>query len=441
MSAKKKLIVLVLEGVGNNLLLPWCQRGLLPNLAQLLAKQGGRLDTHLVPYEASALQTAFTGYAPEEHGVFSYWKVHNPGYVPQIWNSTELLKPYLWQWEELSDLKFGVVNIFGTYPAYALNGKMIAYLFKQTLRSSYPADLLHQMAMKGLRYGHDVSAFYNGQPRATFLDTVLRIDKMRCEVALEILPEVDVLLTNFTVVDRVSHFYWQELEDGSPYAPTETAIFQAYQAMDQIVGKFMERLDDESHLLVFSDLAFGPLREFVSVNNYLERGGFLRRDAMGKVDFKNTTAFEAVQGSHGININTVDRYELGSVARADHEKVRAEVRAYLADLINPKTGLKMFRQVCPAGELYPGSAVNLAPDLILDPLDKRYQPMGDQFWAEHVHRDYQSGWHRNDCFWTGMGPFLSTGKRDGSLLDITPTILHLLGCNIPRHCQGTPLGK
>lgn len=47
-----------------------------------MKKQGSKLMSTKVPYEGSALQTAFTGYSSEESGVFSYWHIHNYDYIP-----------------------------------------------------------------------------------------------------------------------------------------------------------------------------------------------------------------------------------------------------------------------------------------------------------------------------------------------------------------------
>lgn len=439
MSQSEKLVVLVLEGVSNQLLDPWCEEGHLPNITGLRKQQGGYLQSLSVPYESSALQTAFTGYAPGDHGVFSYWKVHNPEYIPQIWESNQLYCPYLWQREEFGDRKFGVINLFGTHPPYPINGSMITYLFKQSLHACYPKNLLRNLAKEGLGYGQDVSMFYRGQPREEFLRGVLQVEDYRVNVALRMLEDVDVLIVNLTLVDRVSHFYWQEIEDGSPLSLEETALYQAYQLADRAVGEFLKKLDDHSHLLLFSDIGFGPLREFVSVNELLKGGGFLTRIGDHGVDWEKTVAFESVQGSHGINIHRKGAYSKGIVDPADYAQIREEVAIYLKQAINPKTGLPYFVDVVPREMYYSGQHMEEAPDLILQPADQRYVPLGDDYWAHVVHRDYQSGWHRSECFWTGAGPALNGIKENCAIGDITPTIFRLCGRDVPVEFPGRSL--
>lgn len=434
-----KVVVLVLEGVSNQILKSWSEKGYLPVLGKLLKNQGGHLESLVVPYEASALQTAFTGYKPGDHGIFSYWKVHNPGYIPQVWCSNELRKKYLWQREELKERKFGVINIFGTHPPYSINGSMLTYLFNQSLHACYPKNLLRKLASEGLGYGQDVSMFYNGQPRDEFLNGLLQVEDCRVKVALKILEDTDILISNFTLIDRVSHFYWQEIEDGSPMEFKDTALFKAYQRIDSAVGEFTKILDKQSNLLVFSDIGFGPLREFISINELLRKGGFLARTEDNRVDWKNTRAFETVQGSHGVDIHQKGIYSDGIINQDDYDKVRFEVASYLKEVINPKTGLKYFKDVVPREQLYHGENFMEAPDLILLPADERYSPVGDDYWAQRVHREYQSGWHRSECFWTGTGPDIDNIKRDGTISDIAPTIFQLCHKDIPEDFSGQSL--
>lgn len=434
-----KVVVLVLEGMSNKLLDSWCQKGYLPSLAKLRENQGGFLESLPVPYEASALQTAFTGYSPGDHGVFSYWKVHNPEYIPKVWDSKELYKQYLWQREDLKEKKFGVINIFGTHPPYPINGSMITYLFNQSLHACYPKNLLHQYAKEGLGYGHDVSVFYQGQARNEFLQGLFQVFECQVKAALRMLREVDVLIGNLTLADRVSHFYWQEIEDDSSVTLENSALLQTYKMLDRAIEDFIMMLGDQSNLLVFSDIGFGPLREFISVNELLRQGGFLVRTGSNETQWDKTKAFETVQGSHGININQKGIFAKGMIEKSDYRSMCKEVTSYLTQLINPKTGLRYFSDVIPREELYYGEHCNEAPDLILCPADERYLPRGDDYWAKRVHREYQSGWHRRECFWTGLGPDLNRVKKDGVMADIAPTILQLCGKDNLKGFNGNSL--
>ena len=122
MKKDKKVVCIILEGMENKILDKFFKQGYLKNLKRLMSNQGGKLTSCKVPYEGSAIQTAFTGYAPEEHGVYSYWNIHNYDYIPKIITSKELVKPSLWQMKEFASEKFAVINLFGTHEPYEING-------------------------------------------------------------------------------------------------------------------------------------------------------------------------------------------------------------------------------------------------------------------------------------------------------------------------------
>lgn len=436
---KEKIVCLVLEGMGNSQLNKYMEKGYLPNIRNLLEKQGGDLLSTKVPYEGSALQTAFSGYPPEESGVFSYWHIHNYNYIPQIIDSSELIKKAIWQREEFKDRKFAVINIFGTQKPYPINGYMLSYLFQNTLKACYPENLIRELSKEGLPYSNDVLALYTGTERNKFVDMVFKLEKKRVKVALRLLEEVDFLIANFTIIDRLSHFYTQELDSNLFQNESDTAIFKAYELMDQVVGEFLERLDENSQLLIFSDLGFGELKEFVSFNEYLQKAGYLARTDDGKIDWKHTTAFESIQGSHGININLKGLYKDGWIDEDKFEEKREEVMKFMSDLINPKTGLHFFKGVFKGEEFYQGTYSKNAPHIMLEPLDYRYLPLGDNYWAEHVYRHYQSGWHRRDGLWTGKGSKINGVHRNGTILDICPTLFELAGKSVPKDFKGESL--
>lgn len=439
MKYSNKLVCLVLEGMDRRLLNKFIEKGYLKNIKKLITRQGGSLISTKVPYEGAALQTAFTGYSPEESGVFSYWHIHNYDYTPQIIDSSELIKPAIWQRKELADKKFAVINVFGTEKPYEINGYMISYLFQQSLHGCYPKNLIRDLSIHGYPYGNDVSVLYTGTSREKFLNMLFKVEKNRVNVSLELLKRVDILIANFTIIDRVSHFYTQELDSDVFNNVTDTAIYKAYKMMDETVAKFIQVLDSGCDILIFSELGFGKLREFVSFNDYLNRKGFLKYKNNGEVDQKHSVAFESIQGSHGININLKGLYRNGCVTLEDFEPVRTEIIDYLKHLINPKTGLLFFKEVVKGEEYYKGPCYTDAPHIMLEPLDYRYLPLGDNYWANHLFRHFQSGWHRREGFWTGTGTNVSGVKKDGSILDICPTLFQLAGKEIPNEFKGNSL--
>ncbi|MER5820302.1 alkaline phosphatase family protein [Streptomyces californicus] len=443
---RRRAVVLVTEGAAPELLDRWGP-DVLPAFARLRAEGAwGAMRSELVPYEPPGLISAFTGYGPAEHGCFSYWDAHSPDYEPVVLDSCSPRRPLLWQRPELADLTSAVVNVFGTHPVQPLNGSCIAYPMRRTLHACHPRDLPVRLGKEGIHPAHDVNIWFEGQDREEFTGKVLGADRARADAALHLFDggqgdPPDLLVLNLTAIDRLSHVYWQELEPGSPVAEEDQAVRRAYRQTDEVLGAFLDRADEHTEVLAFSEIGFGPLRAYVSVNDVLEAAGLLTKRTDGRPDWTATEAFEAVQGTQGVNVNTTGRYKHGIVEPHRREDTLNRVREALLAHLNPYTGLPLFADVLRAEDVHSGPAADRAPDLILVPYDWRYLPLGDTHWSARVHRRLQSGWHRRESYWGGLGGSFGTGAgRTGDPLDVAPTVLRMLGRPPLDDLAGNPLG-
>ncbi len=442
-SARRRAIVVVTEGVAPALLDEWCGAGLLPAFSRLFCDGvRGALRAEAVPYEPPGLVSAFTGMPAADHGWFSYWSVHEPTYVPRVLTSEMHRHPYVWQRPELGHLRFGVINVFGTHPPQPLNGWTITYPTRQAVNCAFPRGVLASLARRRELPIHDVSVWFEGQPREAFVPKVLRADERRGEVALTFLDwGADVVVVNLTAVDRLSHVYWHELGTGSPSPDPPSPVLLAYQACDRVLSRLLDHVDDGTSLLAFSEVGFGPLCGYCSVNDSLAEAGFLARNPDGSPDWSRTRAFEAVQGTHGVNLNVVGRYRDGSVAPQDYAAVRQEVAEALASIVNPATASPLFARVREREDVYRGGRVTDAPDLVVEPADDRYLPLGDPHWSLHVHRPLQTGWHRAESYWAGVGGCFD-GRSEGvaAPADVAATVFAMVSADLPTHLRGQPLG-
>src|SRR5262249_23245122 len=133
-------------------------------------------------------------------------------------------------------------------------------------------------------------------------------------------------------------------------------------------------------------------------------------------------------GTFGVNINLRSRQNEGTVELRHYDRARENTAHVLRAMINPHTGLPLFRDVHNCEDIYAGAALATAPDLIVAPYDERYLPLGEPDRAAHVHRRLQSGWHRGESFWGGAGPaFEGAAGGEAQARDILPTIASMLG--------------
>lgn len=439
--------MLITEGASPELLDRWCPQ-LLPNFHRLRSEDAwGPMRSEFVPYEPSGLFSAFTGYRPAEHGCFSYWAVHSPDYQPVVLDGSVSQRPFIWHRGEFAEHTVAVVNVFGTHPVTSVNGYCLGYPMRATVHACHPRDLPVRLARKGIHPLHDVTIWFTGGDRDNFIGKVLHADRQRAAATFELIDgrlgdAPDLTILNLTSIDRLSHAYWQEVEPGSPVPEQDMAILRAYELADEVLGRLLDRVDEHTSVLAFSEIGFGPLRAYCSVNDALAAADLLVADSTGRPDWKQTKAFEAVQGSHGVNVNVEGRYKHGSVQPHDYQRAAAEVRAVLLEVVNPYTGMPLLTDVLQRDEVHIGAHADGAPDLILVPRDWRYLPLGDPLWSAKTNRHLQSGWHRGDSYWGGAGPAFSGVRRGtpGETIDVAPTITAMLGRGPIEDFHGTPLG-
>ncbi len=363
------------------------------------------------------LATAFSGYEPGHHDIFSYWDIHSPnGEKPRILKTQDLQVARFWDWSEVASVSFAVVNVQLMFPPPKLNGVVLSYLMNQTLRYSYPASLVHDLKKRGLPYGHDVSVFYRGEALDDFAERVFQVARYPLETAIALGAEHDMLIVNLTIVDRLSHFLWHEFDGDGP--AEDMLMWRGYRFLDSALAR-LDCLAGDDPMLVFFEIGFGAIDGFEQLDHALARGGFQKSNRSQVNEGTAWRAREAVQGSHGILLDSDDQILADEVS----DCLRAARNAQ---------GKKLVRAATPREALFPGPAVARAPHLIVTPEDPRRPPMGDARWASHVNRHLQSGWHRDTGFLLGRRtrPLTETA----TLRCIAPTMAALLGRDAPEGC-------
>lgn len=424
----KKLIIPIFEGINPELLFKWIDAGFLPNFKRLY------LDGYLnvvkgchIPYESSGLVTAFSGLSDYDHGILAYFKVHNSDYIPKLWNSSELQDKFFWNKSEFDKFRFCIINVFGTDPVYKINGYMISYAMRKSLHYSYPSSLLHDLSKENIFCIQDTAIIYSpAMSKHAFFKDVLRVEELRHKTFQNLFDhDLDIYIVNYTLIDRVSHFYYCELSEKGDLS--EKVLFQAYKHCDNYLHDILEKVESgKANMLLFSEIGFDSHNTFVSVNNYLASQGLLKYDPnSGAPDYKNSIAFESVQGTNGININRKSVYSQGTVSDKEYLDVVHSVMQSLKQMPNPYNNNPMFRDVVPGKQIYKGEQI---PDIILEPYDWKYLFFGDVYWSNFVHRNCQTGWHRQKSIVGLAGDNISNIRTSEphQLTNILPTIYQML---------------
>ncbi len=428
-------IVAIVEGVERSLLNQQVESGTLPWFKNAInTGHYYQLDTGPVPYEPSNLASAFSGVGPGHHGCFSYWEIHNQHLKPRVLDANDVKVPRVWEWKELEDCKFSVVNVQLTHPPKPINGNLISYLMQQSLHATYPPELQKDLNKRGIRYAHDVSMFYNGETADKFAYEILRIAKYQLNAALEIGKDCDLLIINLTAADRLSHFLWSEIENNNtlnrlPY------IIQSYQFIDAALKKLETLLNSNDSMMVFSEIGFGHINHFVSLDAQFQAMGMQNLDSAGEVSIDKSLAREAVQGSHGINLINQNKVSNWAPGNSLYEAQQNEICQALLNMTF-EDGTSIIESVKIKEELYPGPYMHLAPDIVVKPADPARPPLGDPRWAKHVHRHLQTGWHRDGGFCIMSNKNHSYRQVETAHLEsIAPTIATMLNRDCASHCK------
>ena len=134
----------------------------------------------------------------------------------------------------------------------------------------------------------------------------------------------------------------------------------------------------------------------------------------------------------------------GCVAPEDVRPLLDELKAKLLAIPHPETGEPLVEKVLERDDLYSGPQSHLAPDLVAVLGDWNYRTIGlyDFTTNKLISPAFgPTGDHRMEGIFIGTGPGFKAGsKPDGAdLLDIAPTVLHLLGVPVPDDMDGRVL--
>ncbi len=294
-----------------------------------------------------------------------------------------------------------------------------------------------------------------------FLHQCIEADAEREVMFMDTLDKVKrgLCVAVFDGTDRVQHMFWRYIDPEHPAREgfgenrRRTAIEDHYRRCDELVGKVMNKCDDdETVLMVLSDHGFQSFRRGVDLNRWLIENGYmvLEEDAKGEkylndVDWSKTRAFAL--GLAGIYINIRDRFAEGIVAPGEEaDALRDELCAKLTGLKDSDSGDLAISNAYNAIKTYAGPYKVDAPDIIVG-----YNIGYRVSWEAAIGEITDRVFHDNTKAWSGdhcIDPKLVPGvlfcsrKIDNDsprLMDVGPTVLDLFGVDVPKHMDGRPL--
>jgi predicted AlkP superfamily phosphohydrolase/phosphomutase len=254
----------------------------------------------------------------------------------------------------------------------------------------------------------------------------------------------------FDTTDRVQHMFFKQMDRGGPYSRT---IEDLYCRADELVGKAMKYVDDQTVIFVLSDHGFASFERGADMNAWLLQNGYLvlnpgatgARQYLKDIDWSRTKAYTF--GLAGIYINQKGRESQGIVSPgAEASALKREIAAKLSGLRDERKDRVGIRKAWPSESLYNGPYLDAAPDLIVGYADG-YRASWDAAVGKvtaNVFEDNQKAWSGDHCVDPHLVPGVLFSNRkiaseDPGLEDMAPTALELFGIKPPPYMEGKSL--
>ena len=481
----KRVLLIGLDGFSPDLARIWVEEGRLPHLAALRATGAVMpLEGVVPPVTYPAWTTCVTGVNPGTHGVVDFTEMIPGRYAIRFMNSADRKVPALWNILSDAGKRVCVLGVPGTYPPEPVNGILMAGFDSPVAdgvdRSFvYPPEAYARV--REWRFAefqeHRIDARWYGEALASLEEKI----ETKARIALDLFDTGpwDFFMVVFGEADTASHHFWP-LEDaqsprrsalgGGPKHP----VRRIYEQLDAVVGRFIDRVDDDTLVLVVSDHGFGGADiRALHLNNYLEESGWLRyrpardsllkqavlrwapvrgrgrlfrrfqryaeaaesRSRFGGIDWRGTRAWsDELDYFPSVRLNLAGREPEGIVSPEEYGRVVRE----LCDLLEQAPGVS---SAVPRDALYNGPYVTRAPDIILElAWEGGYRPSCTRRRGGPVLETLPperhaggkeagcSGVHRNPAFLAMNRP---ARKFRPGLLDIAPTVLDHLDLSGP----------
>lgn len=457
---KKKsapVIVIGLDGAEFSLLVPWMEEGHLPNLKQFMDEGAfGELTTVYPILSPVCWTSAVTGVNPGKHGIYDFQRSGKDGAPALVEQATSRRALPIWLLLDDYGYRSGVMNVPMSYPPDPLRkGKMISgFPFPQAdINITYPPSLEDEIGDYPLDFLGE--SLFKRTPEEMLRDFYKGLEA-RAKVAEEWIGsgDLDFGWFVFTAPDKVQHFFWKFMDpshpnhDPSSSSELKTAIFDLWKEQDRVLGRILAAAPPDARIIIMSDHGFEGIYRQVNMMNWL-----------ADTEFPEWLANHATPPM--MVTNGVLHYHLEGLVpgSADGEALKDEFVRLAEGLRDPETGDAPFEKVFRKEDIYSGRTLEKAPDIVFYENPYYYVTSGvspdslDLAWIENLWSTSFSAYHRPEGIVAMRGPGIEPSTsgtlrerlqaggdfKKANIMDITPTILALVGEMLPDQLDGRVL--
>jgi predicted AlkP superfamily phosphohydrolase/phosphomutase len=445
----------VLDGVGAD------GSPLMPRLAEFAAAgRCGVLESTLPPITVPAWTAMLTGRDPGELGVYGFRNRRSYRYGDLVRASSQTVRyPRLWDRMTAAGRPSVVVGVPQTSPPPAIDGALVCG-FEGPLdeEGTYtsPPELAKEIQDVVGDYIFDV-ADYRGAPLDGALRTARDMMHRRFALMRHLMTTRpwDFAMLHEIGTDRMHHCFWSAHDPAharhDPRGPYRHAITDYYREVDAEVGSLLALLDPGDGVLIASDHGATAMQGGVCVNEVLLRAGLLvLREAPDRpvpltpemVDWSRTRAWAEGGYYARVFFNMRGREPEGIVTAQERASLVAAVRDVLGT-VPVGDGRVLHNSVCEPTDIY-RRVRGLPPDLLVFFVESEgWRSMGSvghgTTWATSNDTGLDEANHKRDGMYALCAAGVTPGRQRASILDITPSMLDILGLPADPALSGSSL--
>jgi len=496
---KIRLLLIGLDGASWNVLKPLIEQDALPTIRRLM-EEGcyGDLRSTIPPITGPAWVSLATGMNPGKTGVFDFLNRRIGTYELEMTTSKDFQQRAFWDVLSRYGKRVGIVNFPLLYPPYEINGFMISGFggLKQFGITYPPAynKIIDKIA-NGYEIDIDVTAEKYMNPHLLLAD-INRILEKRLKVIYHLLEEkqYDVFVAIFQCTDWIQHFMWKYIAPDYRWYDTKHAreyyqrFVDFWRKIDRAIDHILKIIGRETIVFVISDHGFGPCRGCFNIMEWLCKKGYLttkrasiimnmlrkivisvgrlvlktplkhivprrlvdkgshtfnkmRKRMTAQIDFRRSRAY--ILGhtvSFGcVYLNVRGRDPHGTVTPGDeYNRLRDEIAEQLRN-VDRELQKNVRIQIFYPDSIYDGKKVQRAPDIIFSV--NNWEGVVIKEFTGFIYSDAPfrySGHHKLNGIFIASGPHIRRGQilNGLNILDIAPTVLHIMNVPIPRYIDG-----
>ena len=460
----------------------------------------GKLKSTIPPVTCPAWVSSSTGVNIGKHGIHDFslsvdLRKKNVVFA----DSTKRQVDAIWNLLTAAGKRVVVLNFPVTYPPERVNGAMVSGMLTPSTKSNFTFPRSLKDELLDLGYVIDVADTMLDEILAFkadefgMLSRIRKVTNSRLIAAQYLMKEFewDLFMVVFVALDRIQHQFWRYIDSSHIAYDAEKAktmypqILKCYEQIDKAVNSLMKIAGKNTNVIIYSDHGFKPLNKTFFTNSLLRSMGLLKlrgnRPArllptremhlkkmvqlrieriMGKltpglkrkvggllqpskefldifdVEPDETKAFQFGYSSIEVNRNLVSDEE-------EYEKTRGAIVNTLNERLFSATSIRAYRKE----ELYHGPALGDLPAVTLlsekDVTPRQLVPASNLLTL-----NYDETSDIPSLMWNGdhdlFGTILMTGPKipmglplkGVNIMDVAPTILHLMKVPVPSHMDG-----